>query len=182
MITPRILFVVFISIFTAASVSAAKADDIYKFNFTPTNGTLVSASGSFALASNGSITSVDATMNRGGSDLVLNVTSPISYITYGNFYAHFMNSNGISTSQITLYGILSSTNGGYSGPVTAGGYNIVSNGLFNAVLSSGGAGGGANSGGAPSHEVNAGLGILLAGATVIFLRRKRGRRHELTAA
>ena len=36
-------------------------------------------------------------------------------------------------------------------------------------------GSGQTSGGAPSPEVNAGLGLLLAGGTVAFLRRKRGR-------
>lgn len=38
-----------------------------------------------------------------------------------------------------------------------------------------GGGSGQTSGGAPSPEVNAGLGLLLVGGTVVFLRRKRGR-------
>lgn len=41
---------------------------------------------------------------------------------------------------------------------------------------------GGGSGGVPSPEVNAGLGMLLAGATFVFLRRRRGARHEVTAA
>ncbi len=36
-------------------------------------------------------------------------------------------------------------------------------------------------GGAPTPEVNAGLGLLLAGLTVAVLRRKRGRRMSRTA-
>lgn len=39
-----------------------------------------------------------------------------------------------------------------------------------------------STGGAPSPEVNAGLGMLLAGASLAFLRRKRGTRHQATAA
>lgn len=50
-------------------------------------------------------------------------------------------------------------------------------GLFEAILSSS-SGGGGGSGGAPSPEINAGLGMLLAGASFVFLRRKRGGRHE----
>lgn len=164
-----------------ASASVASAAETYNFSFTPISGSLVSASGSFTLSSDGLITSVNATMNRGGSDLILNVSHPISYITYGNLYAYFMNSNGLNTSQITLFGTLSATNGGLSGPVTAGGYNIASNGFFNAVLSSGGGGGGgsSNSGGAPTPEVNTGLGMLLVGATLAFLRRKRSAQHSV---
>lgn len=159
-----------------ALTSATRADDTYNFSFTPISGSRVSASGSFTLSNDGSITSVNALMNRGGADLVLNVAHPASYIGYSSFYAYFMNSNGLSTSQLTLSGTLTSTSGGLSGVVWAGGTNIAANGLFDAVLSSGAA----NSGGAPSPRVDAVIGLLLAGATFAFLRRKRGAaQHEV---
>jgi hypothetical protein len=52
------------------------------------------------------------------------------------------------------------------------GANVSLSGIFN--FGSGG-GGSAQSGGAPSPEVNAALGFLLAGSTVAFLRRRRTR-------
>lgn len=53
-------------------------------------------------------------------------------------------------------------------------------GIFSAALAPSSGGGG--SGGVPSPEVNAGLGVLLAGASFAFLRRKRGTQHAATAA
>jgi hypothetical protein len=182
MVALRRLAVALLFVAPIALTSAARADDTYNFSFTPISGSRVSASGSFTLANDGFITSVNALMNGGGADLVLNVSHPASYITYGNFYAYFMNSNGLNTSQLTLSGTLTSTSGGLSGVVWAGGSNIGANGFFDAVLSSGAGGGTSSSGGAPSPEVNAGIGILLAGATFAFLRRKRGARHKVRAA
>lgn len=157
--------------------SLARANDLYDFSLTPVTGSSVSASGAFTLSNDGFITSVNGSMNRGGSDLILNVSHPISYITFGNFYAYFMNSNGIANSQITLTGKLNSSDTGYSGVVQVGGTNIAGTGFFEAMLSPGTGGSSPGSGGAPSPEVNTGLGVLLAAATFAFLRRKRDGRN-----
>lgn len=45
----------------------------------------------------------------------------------------------------------------------------------------GGGGGGGNSGGAPSPEINAMLGLMLAGGTVAFLRRRKSGKANLAA-
>jgi hypothetical protein len=56
--------------------------------------------------------------------------------------------------------------------------NALISGFFEDLPSSSARSGG-GSGGAPSSEVNAGLGILLAALTFIFLRRRHGGRHDV---
>ncbi len=92
--------------------------------------------------------------------------------------------------------ITAANNSGFSGTFTAaqsatpsvGPFSLSGTGIFQALLGSsaggggGGGGGGGASGGAPTPEINAGLGLILAGATFAFLRRRRDSRGEASAA
>jgi hypothetical protein len=167
--------------------SAAQADYSYSFTLTPLNTGGASASGSFTLG--GPIvpsvflfTSVNANLSLGGGSYALNSvqigsnlnisSSSLSAIfdgpghTLGIFGTTIVTSNEIRGAINTTVATSSSFSSGQS--------------FFDATLSSGGGSGG--SGGVPTPEVNAGLGIVLAGATFAFLRRKRGGRLEATAA
>jgi hypothetical protein len=168
--------------------SAARADYIYTFTLTPISGAGANASGTFTLdsipsTSPGSFTlftSVDAVLYAGGSNYQIN-----QIIRGGNIKTTAM---GYSVSALFL-GADSSLS--FSGTPTvadnaiqASVHTIYSNGsnfvdeasFFDAILSSDG-----SSGGAPTPEVNAALGVTIAGATVAFLRRKRGGRSRSAA-
>jgi hypothetical protein len=59
--------------------------------------------------------------------------------------------------------------------ITTSEYALGANVSLSGIFNFGSGGGSAQSGGAPSPEVNAALGFLLAGSTVAFLRRRRTR-------
>ncbi|QGY02371.1 hypothetical protein MMSR116_11170 [Methylobacterium mesophilicum SR1.6/6] len=177
--------------------SAARSDDTYNFSITTFDGGNISAFGSFVSNENSVITSVNGTAILGS------YTFSLGNVAFGNIYnsgssgsssmlAGFV-TNGISNpgatggniviqsdtinvSQNSISGNINiqqayhQTNGVEDGYVT----DIA--GFFQAVLAptgGSGSGGGANSGGAPSPEVNAFLGLALVGGTVAFLRRRR---------
>ncbi|MBE7182228.1 MAG: hypothetical protein INR71_13670 [Terriglobus roseus] len=137
-----------------------------------------------------------ATITGVGSNLSASGTIPISNAT--GFYFTDLQitsingalsfNNGIGSFNSTIYfpntaHAYADASGPVSGSSSAFSFGDAGLGLFSAVdagPSSGGGGGG--SGGAPSPEVNAGLGVLLAGGTFIFLKRKRGGLHQATAA
>lgn len=99
--------------------------------------------------------------------ITVNLCSPASAAT-GNALAGGW--NGTATMQIQR-----------SAPAPAATSSAVS--VFASSAFSFGSGGGssANTGGAPSPEVNAALGLMLAGGTVAFLRRRRPRGTVLPA-
>jgi hypothetical protein len=76
--------------------------------------------------------------------------------------------------------INANTSGNIAGNASSFSFGNSNGGVFSAIYS--GPSGGGGSGGAPTPEVNAGLGMLLAGASFAFLRRKRGGRHAAVAA
>ncbi|MCJ2135903.1 hypothetical protein MKK69_17900 [Methylobacterium sp. J-026] len=61
---------------------------------------------------------------------------------------------------------------------TAPSVSLFSGGFFGGSGYGSGSGSSQNAGGAPSPEVNAACGLILVGATVAFLRRRRTRRAE----
>ncbi|MGU3668203.1 hypothetical protein ACLBX9_28795 [Methylobacterium sp. A49B] len=178
---------------TAASTTA-KAD-VYNYSFYA-NG-LASFTGSF-----------EATISGVGSNISssspVTITSgtgtagSLAWVDYGNgvfgpglvsgpvnsVFGTFTLNNGLgafaaiaNNSQQLASGPVSGTSDNFS-------FGNVLNGLFSAetTTSSSGGGGGGGSGGAPSPEVNRFLGLALVGGAFMFLRRKRGSRHEATAA
>lgn len=156
------------------SVLPVHASDTYNFTLMPIQGYNFTANGTFTLSGSGDISLVSGSINFPTYTISLTTSSPISYITHGNFYAYFMGSPGQYMNQLTLMGNLTSSNGNYSGVVQTGGYNVAGTGFFEAMLSSSAEGGsGGSSGGAPSPEVNTILGLAMAAGTVAFLRRRR---------
>lgn len=176
--------------------SSAKADDTYNFSVRTGNVNSISAFGSFTSNSMGTITSVAGTVTAGS------FTYNVGYSPFTNtflaggagsasIFAVFA-TTGIATSSstggnITIYSYnFPSSQGAGNNNVFIGAYHQTNGiedltpgyggaGFFEAVLASAGGttGGGSSSGGAPSPEVNAFLGLAIAGSTVAFLRRKR---------
>lgn len=182
-------------LFTAWAPSNALADSyVYSFTLSPIDENISTASGTFSLNS-----------NAYGSDSFTGTPIYITYSTGGDLFA----GQAVGYIQFAMYpsglsGLFQyqALNGGsmeFGGPVTIsqneiqGTVNVRQDGyvtdaygsaFFDAILSSPASGGGSSSGagGAPTPEVNAGLGMFLAGATFVFLRRKRGSRHDRAAA
>lgn len=161
--------------------SNAWADYSYTFTLTPLNANGANASGTFTLNSTPSatpggfalFTSINANLYssgnsysidqvQGGSVLRNNGAGNIvGAIFYGSGYdLGLTGSVNINNDQIT--GAVGTTS------ISANGSSFGSS-FFDAAPSAGG-----DSGGVPTPEVNAALGLMLAGATVAFLRRKRG--------
>lgn len=184
--------------------SAAKSDDTYNFSIKPVSGGgNISAFGSFTSSTLGVITSVNATATAGLFTYSLGYspqTNTFSSAAIGNssIFAVFATAGLSGTSftggNITVYSINPALyqNSADNANVYLGAYHqtngvedavpVGGRGFFEAVLASGSGSGGGDAGGAPSPEVNVGLSLLLAGATVAFLRRKRGGRSDATAA
>lgn len=167
--------------------SAAQADYSYTFTLTPLSIGGASASGFFTLG--GPIvptvfifTSINANLYLGGGSYALNSVQVGSNLNISSSSLSAIFDGPGHT--LGIFGPTIITNNEIRGNIntTVATSNSFSSGqsFFDATLSSGGDSGG--SGGAPSPEVNGGLGILLAGATFVFLRRKRGGRHEAVAA
>jgi hypothetical protein len=183
---------------TASSV--AHADYSYTFMITPLSGNLTAETGTFFTGTlinpmtstninsgtfsynvsgttyNGGLAGFNGYYGSSVSPTSINVFSSVSYITtsFRSASPITYGKNGSFTAQVFASETVSAPNSPrFEGAGT---------GLFEAFLSSAPSGGGGGSGGAPTPEVNAGLGVLLAGASFAFLRRKRGTRHELTAA
>jgi hypothetical protein len=169
---------------------AANADDSYTFTLTPLSGNGANASGTFTLQniSNTSIalvTSVNASLYFDGDryifDQVLQGSnirpSPIGvgviFLGSGSSLA-FYGTPSVTSTEIrgAVNTIIGTTTNSY--------YNGAS--IFDAILTSTSGSGNGSSGGAPAPEVNAALGLVIAGATVVFLRRRRGSRSEAAAA
>lgn len=179
--------------------TAAQADYSYTFTLSG-DPNIGDASGSFTtnnLPTDGgyfstgsfNLTPVNASFTLGGITYDVN-NGTTTNNSGGNF--SFI-SSGLNAS-LSINGrmfVSNTANGMFGGPAnvteTVNGRSISGQGFFATMTSSapgggGGGGGGGGSGGAPTPEVNAGLGILIAGASFTFLRRKRGGRHEAVAA
>jgi len=181
------------------SFSPARADDTYNFSVRSGNNDSISAIGSFTSNSMGAITSVSGVVTAGS------FTYNVGYSPFTNTFAPagagpasifaVFATTGIATpsstgGNITIYSYnFTPSQGAGSNNVFIGAYHQTNGvedlrpgyggtGFFEAVLASDGGptGGGSSSGGAPSPEVNALLGLALAGGTVAFLRRKRNAR------
>jgi len=128
------------------------------------------------------ITSGSYTFNLGG--MTYSSSGGLSSINSGGSFS-FPGSNSDTSLNLQSVGMVNYTSNTISGRVgnfaIADGAFGTGSGSFMATLAAS-SGGGGGSGGAPTPEVNAGLGILIAGASFAFLRRKRGGRHEMTAA
>jgi hypothetical protein len=168
--------------------TAAQADYSYTFTFAPnTPGTQFGlASGAFSTGSMiGSGTTIinsgNYSYSYAGQNYSGNFSSNVSY-----FYdsGSFAIGNGAGFSFRASSSIVApSGNFSATATINSNAQGASSYGIFESVLtSSPGSGGGGGSGGAPTPEVNAGLGMLIAGASFVFLRRKRGGRHEAVAA
>jgi hypothetical protein len=179
---------------------AAHADYSYTFTISPF-GVFGGASGAFTTndivsgPNSYTITSGNYTFSLNSQSYTGTVSNPGSSLFVGQLqFAGFgaaPASNSLSaTGRITSY-----SNTGFSGTVSASASAVPASGpvtasstsaLFEAFLGpssgGGGGGGGGGSGGVPSPEVNASLGMLLAGATFVFLRRKSGSRRGPAAA
>lgn len=174
--------------------SIAKADDTYNFSAASSNAGYTSAFGSFTSNSTGAITSVNGTATASAYTYSLGhsafTNTFISTGTnQGTIFAVFATS-GLATPSYTggniqiysftpLTSPIGSANNVYIGAYhqTSGVEDLVPSnytGIFTATLASaGGDAGGTPSGGAPSPQLNALLGLALAGGTVAFLRRRR---------
>jgi hypothetical protein len=169
--------------------SAARADYSYTFTLTPLSGNGAYASGTFTLEDipNTSIalfTSVDANVYFGTGYYIVDQVIQGSNIQAApiGIGAIFLGSN---SSSLAISGTPTVTNSEIKGSVntiigtsTNSYYDGAS--FFDAILSSNSGNG--SSGGAPTPEVNAALGLAIAGATVAFLRRRRGGRSGAAAA
>lgn len=169
----------------AAMVTAAQAD-VYDYIYINTSQTTTI---------NGSFQTTIVGIGPGYSNSFNNITSNIASSSMG-FVGTVSGSGGIyggngqanfNITTINSTGFPTTMTQSVSGPV-AGNSNVFSfgsavAGLFTATdrTPSSGGGGGGGSGGASTPEVNAGLGVLIAGASFAFLWRKRGGRNELTA-
>lgn len=159
--------------------SAAKAATTYDFSLS--NGTVLgvgspyTATGTFTLNGFG-VTGGSASLNYGGSTYTLGNTG-VSVISFGPTLSGVNLTFGNTASNISLsiQGNAPTTNNTLMGTLLAtvslGGVATAENATFSASPSSGG-----GSGGVPTPEVNALLGLTLAGGTVAFLRRRRGNR------
>jgi hypothetical protein len=168
--------------------SAARADYLYTFTLTPLSGTGANASGTFALDSIPStspgtfalFTSVDAILYTNGSNYAINQTirgGNVKTTSLGYSLSALFLGPG---SSLSFAGIPTVTNDEIAGSVvtiySANSDFVDEASFFDALLSSDG-----SSGGAPAPEVNAALSLAIAGATVAFLRRKRGGRSGSAA-
>lgn len=173
--------------------SVARADYAYNFTYTPTTGSMIGATGSLLFSNDplsgpSSISSGLISFTFGGKMYDNNVSNDISSLSAQGHLSIFGTGTNYTQPFYNVYVDASRQSNELKGTATVSGGSdgthiyFQSTGIFDAVLSSGGGGGGSGSGGAPTPELNAGLGILLAGASFAFLRRKRSIRHEATAA
>lgn len=158
--------------------SVARAEDTYNFTYVSTDGS-VSANGSFDLTSALTNTNVVANVILNGVSFTTGMDVGIASFVGNNLIIGAVSNFNVSTNSyangFNVSGNVNQANNSFSGQVNSqaqyGGNTVVeSSGFFEASLSSGGS---SASGGAPSPEVNAFLGLALAGGTVAFLRRRR---------
>ena len=141
----------------------------------------------FSLSKPGTFTIADAYLS--GDQFRINITSSAGMTVFSGLTstpsiglstgdpAYALQNPAFSSASVSLSaGTYAATGTVEASPYGSGGAFA---GLFESDSSSGGGGG---SGGAPAPEINAILGLALAGGTVAFLRRRRGERSEPAVA